>query len=87
MNAPDMPLLNWTEANQQYLSAELARIKALLRGEPADAAQKEVEACRVKLTEPAAIDSLTERFGLSSFERDVLLLAACIVPQALFPVF
>ena len=76
MNAPDMPLLNWTEANQQYLSAELARIKALLRGEPADAAQKEVEACRVKLTEPAAIDSLTERFGLSSFERDVLLLAA-----------
>ena len=76
MNAPDVHLLNWTDANQQFLSAELARIKALLRGEPADAAQEEVEACRAKLTKPAAIDSLTERFGLSSFESDVLLLAA-----------
>ena len=76
MNAPDVQLLNWTDANQQFLSAELARIKALLRGEPADAAQEEVEAGRAKLTKPAAIDSLTERFGLSSFERDVLLLAA-----------
>lgn len=76
MNAPDTPLLSWTEANQQFLSAELARIKAFLRGEAADAAQKEVEACRAKMTEPAAIDSLTDRLGLSSFERDVLLLAA-----------
>ncbi len=75
MNAPDMPVPNWTEANQQFLSAELARIKALLRGESAESAQKQVAVSRAMLAEAAAIDRLTERFGLSSFERDVLLLA------------
>ena len=76
MNAPDMLHTNWTDANQQFLAAELARIKALLRGESAEAAQAHVEACRAGLAEPAAIDRLAERFDLSGFERDVLLLAA-----------
>ena len=75
MNAPNMPIPNWTEANQQFLSAELARIKALLRGESAESAQEQVAVSRAMLAEAAAIDRLTERFGLSSFERDVLLLA------------
>ncbi len=76
MNAPGMPLPNWSEANQQFLSAELARIKALLRGESEDAAPSELDVCRARLTDPPAIDRLAERFGLSPFERDVLLLAA-----------
>ena len=76
MNAPGMPLPNWTEANQQFLSAELVRIKALLRGESEDAASSELDVCRARLAKPSAIDLLAERFGLSPFERDVLLLAA-----------
>ena len=76
MNAPGMPLHNWTEANQQFLSAELVRIKALLRGESEDASPSELDVCRARLAKPSAIDLLAERFGLSPFERDVLLLAA-----------
>ena len=76
MNAPDVSRSDWTDANQQFLAAELARIKALLRGESTEAAQAQVQACRARLAEPAAIDRLAERFGLSGFERDVLLLVA-----------
>ena len=76
MNAPERPPPNWTDANQEFLSAELARLKVLLRGESTDAAQELVEASRARLAEPAAIEWLAECFNLSSFERDLLLLAA-----------
>jgi hypothetical protein len=75
MNAPGL-LHDWTEANQQLLVAEFARLKALLAGEPAEEARQRIETCRAALVAPAAIDQLAERFGLSAFERDVLLLAA-----------
>src|SRR5690606_35719965 len=48
----------------------------LLRGDETAAAQEQIEAARAALPAPAAIDRIAERFGLSSFERDVLLLAA-----------
>jgi hypothetical protein len=68
---------DWTEANQQFLVAEFARIAALLAGDASDgAAPERVERCRAALDSPAAIDLLSERFQLSAFERDVLLLAA-----------
>jgi len=78
MNASNTPQADWTETNQRFLSAELARIKALLRGESTEAARENVKSCRTMLSEPAAIDLLAERFGLSGFERDVLLLVAGI---------
>jgi len=75
MNAPD-PGLEWTDANQRMLVAELARLKHLLRGDSVDEAISEIERLREAMPGPAAVDRLAERFGLSAFERDLLLLVA-----------
>ena len=80
MNAPLD--LDWTTANQRLLVAEFARLRALL-GEGAVAeAERGVDAARQGLPGPAAIDVLAERFGLSGFERDLLLLAAGVEMDA-----
>ncbi len=80
MNARDTARTptDWTAANQRLLSAEFARIKARLRGEDEAATLARLEQCREELDQPAAIDQLVERFGLSGFERDILLLAAAV---------
>jgi hypothetical protein len=69
--------ISWADANQAYLVMELAR---LLRGfaAEANAGEKELdqEALRDSLDPPAAIERLATIFGLSAFERDVVLLAA-----------
>jgi hypothetical protein len=70
------PPLDWTQANQQLLAAEFARLKALLSGEPVFEQNKHIGARQAALPSPAAIDQLSELFGLSSFERDILLLCA-----------
>ncbi len=72
----------WTLANQAYLAAEFRRLKALLAGEPAEAALAEVEDCRAALPAPAAIDTLAQAFTLSPFERDLLLLVAAVEMDA-----
>ncbi len=68
--------LLWTEANQRFLGAEFARIKACLRGEPAGGCVLLARDIRAEMEEQPAIDWLTERFDLSRFERDLLLLCA-----------
>jgi hypothetical protein len=74
---PSASKIPWIDANQAYLVAEFARLKRLL-----DPASSE-EACptshnevRAALESPPAIDSLTQLFGLSVFERDLVLLCA-----------
>jgi len=74
--APAMPLPDWTDANQRLLVAEFVRLKVMLRGEDDAIAREQVEQSRMLLDEQAAIDRLAERFGLSGFERELLLLAA-----------
>ncbi|QID17620.1 ATP-binding protein [Nitrogeniibacter mangrovi] len=74
MNAPLE--LDWTTANQQLLVAHFARLRALLDDGDLALAEAELERCAARLPAPAAIDSLVERFALSGFERDILLLAA-----------
>jgi hypothetical protein len=64
----------WTDANQRLLAAEFARLRRLLGD--AEAPAVELGPLRAALPEPAAIDQLAAVFGLSPFERDVLLLAA-----------
>ncbi len=66
----------WTDANQQLLVAEFALLRARL-GDP-DAPAVDLGAARCALAEPAAIDQLCTVFGLSPFERTLLLLAAGI---------
>jgi uncharacterized tellurite resistance protein B-like protein len=66
----------WTDANQQLLVAEFAALRVRLGD--TEAPSPDLEAARAALAEPAAIDQLTAIFGLSPFERSVLLLAAGI---------
>src|SRR6266851_349985 len=72
----------WSEANQRFLVAELARLKARLSGEDTTATEERLSEARAALAEPAAIDRLSERFGLSGFERDLLLLCAGVEMDA-----
>ncbi|HTV13588.1 MAG TPA: ATP-binding protein [Acidobacteriaceae bacterium] len=64
------PQVSWPEANQAVLAAEFARLRARLAGKehPAEAAPA--------TDSPAAVDRLAAVFGLTAFERDVLLLCA-----------
>jgi hypothetical protein len=74
---------NWSEANQCYLAAEFARLKLHLGAEgDAEAMTASVHEALAALPGPAAIDTLTELFGLSVFERDLLLLAAGVEMDA-----
>jgi hypothetical protein len=80
--------LSWEEANQRYLTAALAVLRARLeaRAAPAgeeaagdsalEAARRELEGAAAEMPAPPALDVLASAFGLSPFERDVLLLAA-----------
>lgn len=76
MNAPLTQ--DWTIANQQLLVAEFKRLGQRLlptaegRGDPVPA----VAEARQALSDDSAIDWLAREFGLSGFERDVLLLCA-----------
>ncbi|HLN65937.1 MAG TPA: ATP-binding protein [Streptosporangiaceae bacterium] len=66
---------SWSEANQAYLVAEFTRLKRLLTtgNGNGDAA---AGAPAAGLDPPPAINVLAELFGLSEFERDIVLLAA-----------
>jgi len=65
--------LSWPQANQAHLAAEFARLRARL----ADRATEPAAIRGVNdMDPPAAIDRLGAVFGLSSFERDILLLCA-----------
>ncbi|MBT9523157.1 MAG: ATP-binding protein [Dechloromonas sp.] len=81
MNAPLAQ--DWTIANQQLLVAEFARLKERLPRSTGNNAQNQnVETgaaladARQLLHTESAIDWLTAAFGLSGFERDLLLLCA-----------
>lgn len=78
----------WSGANQRHLMAAVAVVRARLdmhaakvRGEPpgaggVEAAEQALQAANAALPAPAALETLCARFGLSPFERDVLLLCA-----------
>jgi hypothetical protein len=75
---------SWAAANQRFLMAALAEVRAALEGHleqpssrtstvsPGDAFSQAARA----LPAPAALDTLCRAFSLSDFERQVLLLAA-----------
>ena len=75
-------LIPWTDANQNYLGKEFARLRERLRlmlvAEPTDTAElsQAVVEARAELKTPPAIDRLAEIFELSGFERELLLLCA-----------
>jgi hypothetical protein len=83
MNAP-APKYDWIEANQDFLVAEFARLKGVLSAGDLSEASAAVDQRRVALSAPATIDRVVERFGLSGFERDLLLLTAGVEMESGF---
>ena len=65
---------SWTAANQAFLAGEFLRLKQLLGAK--DASEPREEKLPAPMESPSAIDWLTDLFGLSPFERDLLLLCA-----------
>ncbi|MCB1910016.1 MAG: ATP-binding protein [Rhodocyclaceae bacterium] len=74
MNAPCH--VDWNTANQRLLVAEFALLRALLGDGDERACRRVLDKARAALPAPAAIDVVTTQFGLSRFERALLLLAA-----------
>jgi hypothetical protein len=75
--------VTWHEANQKYLLAALAVVReAVERHRGLEASQSgawaQLDAAARAMPAPAALQTLTENFRLSSFERDLLLLCAGI---------
>jgi len=73
---PSTAKIPWIDANQAFLVAEFARLKRLLDPNPSEAPGTDLDEARAALEAPPAIDSLSQLFGLSVFERDILLLCA-----------
>ncbi len=77
----------WPEANQQYLVAALGQVRHALaqhagrKYEAPPAALAEIEAA---MPAPPALKTVVEMFGLSPFERDLLLLCAGVELEARF---
>jgi len=75
---------SWFESNQRYLTLMLARIRAMLERRAGLESAAELTEDGVMngiaagMTSPPAIESVCKLFGLSPFERDVLLLCAGI---------
>jgi hypothetical protein len=76
---------NWHEANQRYLSAALAVVRAALKQHAAHAQnvpepedregpKQELREAADAMPAPPALETLGETFGLTPFERDLLLL-------------
>lgn len=71
---------NWTAANQEYLIKAIALVREALQHKISQATNEEVSFSESwefpEMEEPPAIEKLCQIFGLSPFERDVLLLCA-----------
>ncbi|RPI38881.1 MAG: ATP-binding protein, partial [Hyphomicrobiaceae bacterium] len=88
---------NWAEANQRYLMARLAVVRAVLQRHAARSqdtpvsqpSERELEdnlrQAKEAMPAPAALDTLCAAFGLSPFERDLLLLTAGMDLDSSFP--
>jgi hypothetical protein len=81
-NGDSNTVTTWPEQNQAYLSAFFAAARQRLApGEHADVMQTgeldmRADEIRSHMQEPPAVDVLSELFGLTSFERSLLLLCA-----------
>ncbi len=85
------PATNWHEANQRYLMAAIASVRATLDRAAGredalglEVAQAAVREAAAGLPAPAALDRLVAALGLSPFERDVLLLCAGVELSSAF---
>src|SRR6266576_3343786 len=74
--APDEPRADWSAGNQAFLAAALDVVAGRLAREDIAEPLALCERLRRGLAEPPALDAVAAAFGLSGFEREVLLLCA-----------
>ena len=81
MNAPTSS--SWIDANQRLMVAEFGRLKQRLgaEGDP-ETLNAASQSARAAMPAPAAIDHLSDSFGLSAFEREVVMLCAGVEMDA-----
>lgn len=79
-------MMSWQEANRNHLTAALARVRACLPhrdggppGPQAAGLEEALAAAEAFMPAPSALQRLCRLFGLSPFERDLLLL--CVGPD------
>jgi vesicle-fusing ATPase len=77
MNAQD----TWSSRNQQTLAAAMRRVRDRIEFGPSAAAHTEAE----PIWERSALDRVVRVFGLTAFERDILLMCAGPELDSLFP--
>jgi len=77
-------LEGWVEANQAYLAQALARLRARLLGEGEAAAKRALARHARSMPALPAVERLSQTFGLSPFERDLLVLCAGVELDAEF---
>ncbi|MFF4428126.1 ATP-binding protein [Streptomyces sp. NPDC001513] len=70
----------WEEANRDHLVAELRLLRLFLRPDSTESDRREADealsASRLRLSGDSALDQVARGFGLTRFERSLLLLAA-----------
>jgi len=80
--------VSWADANQQHLVASLARVRRAverhLGRDPHPGDDGEADALAAAMEPQPATERLAQAFGLSPFERDVLLLCAGVELDAAF---
>ena len=75
--APRATTPTWTELNQRYLSVALAELRqrsAATTDQPPAHPSAELAELAEQMSAPPAIEALRQTFGLSPFERDLVLL-------------
>lgn len=81
--------VSWAESNQRHLAAELARLRGLLEahlGQKTDTPDMPDPAeIAAQMPESPALDTVCNIFGLSPFERNILLLCAGMELDARLP--
>ena len=91
----DAPSLSWPEANRRYLMAAVDTVRAALESHAARLAGRELEdrnataaaaleAAGEQLPAPAALDRLVSVFGLTPFERGIVLMGVGMETDASF---
>jgi hypothetical protein len=70
--------ISWAEANQAYLVAEFALLRYRLGLDPEPPPNTILRQIRNSMESPSAIDTLSQLFELTIFEREILLLCAAV---------
>lgn len=66
----------WAELNLSHLTAALRRVRSLLAPDSTSESTTDADELAARMVRPPALVTLTTAFGLSPFERDLLLAAA-----------